>query len=232
MLTIPPEDAVQLPVDELGLLILADLVATKEWNEYNYGNLHRQDVKGGYSANAAAREAISEAIGWLRSHGMIARKTEDNNPDSIFVTRWGHRALTKSSAEIRAVDRIQDNLHPLIGQRVRRQFLLGEYEQAIFVAMKAVEVRVRRVGGFGDDLIGVDLMTRAFKAGGPLADPTAPGGEVEGTMMLFRGAYAVLRNPSGHREVTFDDVTAASEAVMTASLLMRMLDKIESRITA
>jgi hypothetical protein len=74
-------------------------------------------------------------------------------------------------------------------------------------------------------------MTQAFKAGGPLADPTAPAGEVEGTMALFRGAYAVLRNPSGHREVSFDDVTEASEAVMTASLLMRMLDKIDARIS-
>jgi hypothetical protein len=30
--------------------------------------------------------------------------------------------------------------------------------------------------------------------------------------------------------VSFDDVTEASEAVMTASLLMRMLDQIEHRI--
>jgi hypothetical protein len=30
--------------------------------------------------------------------------------------------------------------------------------------------------------------------------------------------------------VSFDDVTEASEAVMTASLLMRMLDQIERRI--
>jgi uncharacterized protein (TIGR02391 family) len=230
MLTIPPEDALQLPVDELAMLVLADLVASNEWNEFNYGNRHRQDVKSGYSGNAPARNAISEAMGWLRSHGMIARKSEDNNPDSIFVTRWGHEALTKSLAEIRAVDRIQDNLHPLIEQRVRRQFLLGEYEQAIFVAMKAVEVRVRKLGDYSNDIIGVDLMTRALKPGGPLADPDAPSGEVDGTMMLFRGAYAILRNPSGHREVSFDDVTEASEAVMTASLLMRMLDRIEHRI--
>jgi uncharacterized protein (TIGR02391 family) len=108
--------------------------------------------------------------------------------------------------------------------------MLGEYEQAIFVAMKAVEVRVRKLGGYGDEVIGVPLMTQAFKQGGPLADPDAPGGEVDGTMMLFRGAYAVLRNPSGHREVAFDDVTEASEAVTTVSLLMRMLDRIESRI--
>jgi hypothetical protein len=65
------------------------------------------------------------------------------------------------------MDRIQDNLHPLIEQRVRRQFLLGEYEQAIFVAMKAVEVRVRKLGAYGNEVIGTDLMTRALKPGGP-----------------------------------------------------------------
>jgi hypothetical protein len=37
----------------------------------------------------------------------------DANPDSIFVTRWGHRALEAGLPEIRAVGRLQDNLHPL-----------------------------------------------------------------------------------------------------------------------
>lgn len=73
-------------------------------------------------------------------------------------------------------------------------------------------------------------MTKAFKEGGALADRSAPKGEVQGTMMLFCGAYAVLRNPSGHREVEYDDVTEASEAVITASLLMRILDKVEKRL--
>jgi uncharacterized protein (TIGR02391 family) len=230
MLTISPEDALDLPVDELAMLVLADLATFHELDEYNYGNGLRQDVERGYAGNRDARRAVSEAVAWLHAHGMVARVLEDHGGNRIFTTRWGHEALTRSLAEVRAVDRVQDNLHPLLAQRVRRQFLLGEYEQAIFVAMKAVEVRVRKLGGFGNDVIGVDLMTRALKPGGPLADPGAPSGEVEGTMMLFRGTYAVLRNPSGHREVSFDDVTEASEAVMTASLLMRMLDRIEERI--
>jgi uncharacterized protein (TIGR02391 family) len=229
MLTISPDEALELPVDELALIVLADLVAIKEQNEYNYGNRHRQDVQGGYSRNTAALEAIGEAMGWLHAHGLIARRIENQDSNWIFVTRWGHQALKMSLPEIRGIERLQDNLHPLIEQRARRQFLLGEHEQAIFVAMKAVEVRVRKLAGYGDEVIGVDLMTKSFKAGGPLADPEAPLGEVDGTMMLFRGAYAVLRNPSGHREVAYDDVTEASEAVMTASLLMRMLDRIENR---
>jgi uncharacterized protein (TIGR02391 family) len=233
MIDIPASEALAMPVDELALVVLADLVRTRQWNEYNYLVACHADRTGlGYLDNTEAQQAIAEAMGWLRSQGMIARTPAHSADAAIFVTRWGHQALEKSLAEIRAVNRIQVNLHPLIDRKVRRQFLLGEYENAIFVALKAIEVRVRKLGGYGDEMIGVPMMTQAFKAGGPLADPTAPPGEVEGTMALFRGAYAVLRNPSGHREVSFDDMTEASEAVMTASLLMRMLDKIEKRISS
>jgi uncharacterized protein (TIGR02391 family) len=231
MIDLSPQDALDLPIDELALRVLADLIGTREWNENSYGLKYHQDVQGGYSSNRAAQEAVAEAVGWLRSHGMVARQPSNNSSDAIFVTRWGHEAAAKSLAEIQAVLRIQDNLHPLIQRKARPQFLLGEYENAIFVAMKAVEVRVRRLANYGDDVFGLDLMTQAFKPGGPLADPAIPKAEVEGTMALFRGTYAVLRNPSGHREVSFDDVTEASEAVMTASLLMRMLDRIERRIS-
>lgn len=232
MITLPADQAVELPIDELALLVLEDLIATNEWHEYNYCLPYTRDNENGYRANKAAQSAIAEAMGWLRSHCMIARTPGNSHDAAIFVTRRGHEAVGASIADVRAVERVQENLHPLLLRKVRPQFLLGAYENAIFVSMKAVEIRVRRIAGFGDEVIGVDLMTKAFKQGGPLADPNAPPGEVDGTMMLFRGAYAVLRNPSGHREVSFDDVTEASEAVMTASLLMRMLDRIESRISA
>ncbi|MFC8362017.1 TIGR02391 family protein [Streptomyces griseorubiginosus] len=229
MIAIAPQDARDLPVDELALRVLEDFTQTSEWNSYNYCLRYTTDEA--YRMDGAAVRAVAEAMQWLLSQGMLATKPGDSNPQSVFVTRKGHAALAQNIQEIRSVNRLQENLHPVIEAKARRQFLIGEYENAIFVSMKAVEVRVRQLAGFGDEVIGSDLMIKAFKAGGPLADPTAPPGEVEGTMMLFRGAYAVLRNPSGHREVSFDDVTEASEAVMTASMLMRMLDKIERRLT-
>jgi len=73
-------------------------------------------------------------------------------------------------------------------------------------------------------------MNRAFGRGGPLVDAEADKGEQEGTRALFAGAYGVFRNPSGHREVDYDDVIEAAEAVQTASLLMRLLDRIETRL--
>lgn len=138
--------------------------------------------------------------------------------------------MADGPAAFYASERLQGGVHPLIEAKARPQFLIGEYEQGVFTSMKAVEVRVRSLGGFGEDVVGVDLMNKAFGAGGPLTDPAGVKGEQEGTRAMFAGAYGVLRNPAGHREVNYDDIAEAAEAVHTASLLMRMLDRVEARL--
>lgn len=47
---------------------------------------------------------------------------------------------------------------------------------------------------------------------------------------LSAGAYVVLRNPAEHRDVDCDDVAEAAESVAAASLLMWILDSIESEV--
>ncbi len=223
MLSMSAEVLEALPVDERALAVLKDLLDTNEWNEYNYHLQYRE---------SPASNAIAEATAWLRGHAFIARTPGNNNSDAIFVTARGHEALRQSIATVRAAAALDHGIHPLLEHRVRRQFLLGEYEQAVFVAMKAVEVRVRSLSKLGDAMVGASLMTQAFRDGGPLADPDAVPAERQGVMALFQGAYAVLRNPAGHREVDYDDVSEAAEAVGTASLLMRILDRVEHRLRA
>jgi uncharacterized protein (TIGR02391 family) len=222
MLDMSLETIVQLPVDELGLMLLTDVEATRAWSEHNYINLVSKQ-------QPESARAVAEGFAWLRSRGLIARTPGQTEPSAIFITRAGHQALENGLAQVRAAHLLQEGLHPLVEQRARRQFLLGEYEQAVLVAMKAVEVRVRELGGFGNDAYGVDIMNKAFGPTGPLTDPNAPKSEQDGTRFLFAGAYAVLRNPSAHREVNYDDVAEAAEAVVTSSLLMRILDRIEVR---
>jgi uncharacterized protein (TIGR02391 family) len=224
MIDMDPDVVATLPVDQLGLVVLRDLIETNEWNEYNYL------LGAGRAYQGSASEAIAEAMAWLRARALIARTPGQTSDAAIFVTRTGRRVVADGPNAFYANERLQGGVHNLIEARARPQFLIGEYEQGVFASMKAVEVRVRQLGGFGDELIGVDLMNRAFGPSGPLTDPNAVKGEQEGTRAMFAGAYAVLRNPAGHRDVNYDDVTEAAEAVHTASLLMRMLDRVEARL--
>jgi uncharacterized protein (TIGR02391 family) len=147
--------------------------------------------------------------------------------DSMLVIAEPVRGIPVSAPFLRAT-----RLHPLIEAEARDQFLNGKPELGVFASMKAVEIRVRKLAGLGDGVYGTDLMNKAFGPGGPLANPAAPKGEQDATRSLFAGAYGVLRNPTGHRQVDYDDISEAAEAVQTASLLMRILDREEDRILA
>jgi hypothetical protein len=54
-------------------------------------------------------------------------------------------------------------------------------------------------------------------------------GEQVGAMNPFQGAYAGLRNQTGHRDVDYDDVTEPVEAVASASLLLH-IHRVERRL--
>jgi uncharacterized protein (TIGR02391 family) len=225
VIDLPPEQVTEMPVDQLGVLILSDLVRTNEWNEYSY-LLSAQ--RSGYLGEAAL--AMTEAMGWLRARALIARTPGQTSDAAISVTRTGRRVADEGPTYFRAAERLQGGIHPLIEREARPQFLIGKYDLGVFASMKAVEVRVRQLAGFPDDVIGVALINRAFGPNGNLTDLSTAPGEQEGTRALFAGAYAVLRNPAGHREVNYDDVSEAADAVQTASLLMRILDRVETRI--
>jgi uncharacterized protein (TIGR02391 family) len=227
VLKIPHDTMVELPVDHLGLAVLEDMIVFKTWNSRNY--ILEAQQNGGLPRGEPTL-ALAEAIAWLYARGLIAADPDQSSPHAMFVTRTGLRVVLEGPDAFYSTERLQRGvLHPLIEREARPQFLIGKYEQGVFAAMKAVEIRVRRLGSFDDDIVGVDLMNKAFGPGGPLVDDSAVKGERDGTRAMFAGAYAILRNPAGHREVNYDDVAEAAEAVQVASLLMRILDRVEQR---
>jgi len=147
--------------------------------------------------------------------------------DSMLVAEEPARGIPVTAPFLR-----MSRLHPGIEAEARPQFLIGKPDQGVFASMKAVEIRVRKLAGLGNELIGVKLMRNAFGATGRLTDPSIPSGEQDGTRELFAGTFAVLRNPAGHREVDYGDMSEAAEAVQTASLLMRILDRVETRLSS
>ena len=147
--------------------------------------------------------------------------------DSTLVTAEPVRGIPPSAPFLRA-----SRLHPLIEAEARDQFLNNKPDLGVFASMKAIEVRVRKLAVYGDEMIGVAMMNAAFGPAGPLTDSAAPKGEQDATRAMFAGAYGMLRNPAGHRDVDYADISEAAEAVQTASLLMRVLDRVEDRLLA
>jgi uncharacterized protein (TIGR02391 family) len=228
---IPPGDeAVELPVDDLALRLLRLVDDGGQIHLLNRNNAtwvgSWENHPGG--EGAAFLHAIAEAWDWLASRLLVARGPGDAG-EFAFITRRGESFLAAKDgpALLRAEERIDVDLHPSIATRVRRQFLLGEYELAALAAMREVEIRVRKLSKAGEGDIGVPLMQSAFKEGGPLADPRLEPGEREATMALFWGALGVFKNPWSHPQVEYDDPTLAAEVVLLADLLLRMLDRTE-----
>lgn len=211
-----------LPLDVLGLEILKDVVDNQETNSRNW--LLQANQTYGESPLAV----LNEAWDWLQANGLVALNRLKNGEHFIMVTRLGEEvARTADLERLRAAARVNLDLHPLLTSKVRPQFLMGEYEMAAFAAMKAVEVRVREMAGAPDSLIGVKLMRTAFGDGGALCDTALDAGEQQARRELFCGAIGTVKNPTSHRDVCYDDPTEASEAVLLADLLMRVLDRIE-----
>ena len=88
--------------------------------------------------------------------------------DAVLVVGDPIQGVPVSAPFLRAT-----RLHPLIEAEARPQFLISKPDQGVFASLKAVEIRVRKLGGLGNQLVGVDLMNRAFGPTGPLTDPGA-----------------------------------------------------------
>lgn len=219
------EEVLALPIDRLAAVVLRHLVDTDQWNELNFTN-------GGRNRGIQPHvlKCWAEGLSWLISHNLVARGTPgQSSAQAIFVTRLGHRALEEGFGPVLAASRLDVDMHPRL-KSVRSQFLIGEYELAAFAAMREVEIRVRELIGASNSLLGVALMRQAFGDGGKLSDLSLDGGERHGIRELFSGAIATFKNPSSHRQVNYDAPTEASEVILFADLLMRLLDRYAEQV--
>jgi uncharacterized protein (TIGR02391 family) len=218
------EEIQALPLDRLGMIVLDHLVATNQDNAHNFTNDGRN--KG---IQKETLRCWAEALNWLISQNLVSRDDPGlSSGQAIFVTRLGHRVLKEGIENIKAIERLDLSLHPRL-EKVRSQFLIGDYELAAFAAMREVEIRVRELSDLDHSLIGVKLMRKAFGNGGPLENTDLEAGERHGLMELFAGAIGTFKNPPSHRQVDYADPTEASEVILLSDLLMRLLERYNSR---
>lgn len=179
----------------------------------------------------------------------ISRVEYKDNPHSFIDIRIFQRGFDEDENEIyhptkKGVQFREDLFQELIGEWTLVPDLLfhskiikeawpsmkiGKYDTAVFEAFKLVEIRVREIGDFPNELVGVSLMREAFKVEkGPLQNFSLPKAEQESISHLFSGAIGLYKNPHSHRKVKLE-FKNAFEMVLLASHLLGKLDLIEEK---
>lgn len=223
-----PEALIALEPDELGLRLLPWIATFPSGNrELGFALSEVRECWPGRGREAAV-VAVHEAWAWLEGAALLILSTQ-------FVGMHGVRVLSRRATRLAAepdprrvfaARRIaKDSLNPAIREDVWALYHRGKYDTAVFEAMKAVEVAVRKSAKLTDKDLGVPLMRKAFdKYTGPLADMTMDEGEREMRAHLFAGAIGSYKNPHSHRNVALDDPDEAAEIIMLANHLLRIVD--------
>ena len=103
---------------------------------------------------------------------------------------------------------------------------------AVFEAFKIVEISVRNLCNLPADVIGTNLMRKAFDCQkGILTNMSLPIAEREALSHLFAGAIGLYKNSHSHREVEIS-FNQAFEMLLLASHLLNVLDSIEKKANA
>ena len=236
-----PEAVLALEPEELGatlLFLLRDRVTRQDSRELIHpqnliGQVGYRDASRGISGYpldkvAAVRRAVAEAFAWLTAQGLLIPATDSNASAGWMILsrraeRFESRSEFMSYASARRLPR--ELLHPTLKQGVWLSFVRGEFADAVFKAMRTVEIAVREAAGFSPGEHGVPMIRRAFhKGNGPLRDPEQEEPEREALMHLFAGALGSYKNSHSHRHVSMENAEEAIEIVMLASHLLRIVD--------
>lgn len=120
--------------------------------------------------------------------------------------------------------------HRLIIKKAYLALRREEFDTAVFLAFKEIEVRVRKLSKLPADLVGIQLVRKAFDVdSGPLSDPQVPRAEREALSHLFSGAIGCYKNPHSHRDVQLS-FNEAFEMLLVASHLLQVLDRREAAL--
>jgi len=111
--------------------------------------------------------------------------------------------------------------------KVHDDYVNVDYESAVFKAFKLLEERVRAKTKQPPNVIGAELMSKAFSpTAGIIEHPDAKTpGEVEAIHHLMRGGIMLFKNPSSHRTVKYEEPEKVAHVLAFANLLLDIVDQ-------
>ena len=226
------ETLLELDVDRLAAVVLT-VVKTRLQNgmfhpsnfSEEIGRGHFEDGPLNHQREHQVEQALSEALNWLEMQGLLVPAAGMNGQNGwLRVSRKGEEfsaedldVLSTTSSFPKAL------LEPEVLDAAWKKLLRGEFDDAIFSSLKAVEEMVRAAGKLDTDAMGTGLMFTAFnKDNGPLTDKARPVAERQGLANLFAGAIGYYKNPQSHRTVRATSIEA-QDALLLASHLIRIV---------
>ena len=228
-----PDRILELEPEDLALPLLrylAEIEADAGNSPPNLGNLMNEILRQlGNTHHRASVEtvkrAFTEAWMWLERELLLAPR---DGSSFVFITRRGHSLLAHGDiGSLQAMGLLPKGvLDPALSAKVRPAYIRGEYDVAVFQALKHVEVRVRELARLPDDLLGTKLMREAFHVDtGPLTDTGQNAAERQALSDLFAGAIGFFKNPGSHRDVPLKDPIDAVELLLFADQLVKIAER-------
>lgn len=168
------------------------------------------------------------AVFELERDGFIMRDPSQSDAFKILTPR-GLQVVDQSLDKMKlpSIDIDQLIKRHELRNKVHDDYVSGDYESAIFKAFKLLEETVRAKAKQPPEMIGADLISKAFRpSGGVLKHPNAKTpAEEEAFHLLMRGAIMWFKNPSSHRTVGFNDAEQAAHVLCFANLLLDLVDE-------
>ena len=213
--------------EELAPFVLKHISTLGSINRYNYSLSTNPDLVEYAGGNLRlVQENLMEAFAWLERELLIAPSPEQTG-EWRMLTRKGKRLLEGENFSAYKSEGLlpSDNLHPTIVRKVKPLFLRGDYDTAIFQAFKAVEILVRKTGGYEKGDYGVSLMRKAFNpTNGVLTNTHSEPSEKQAMSDLFSGAIGLFKNPVSHRDIDGIKPQEAVDYILVANCLLKMVD--------
>lgn len=150
------------------------------------------------------------------------RGSDKEGEDKLFPTKKGFSV--PESEFIRVVSKYaltpETYVHPLIIKKCFSLLNNSEFESAVLQAFKAIETSIRKKINATSELYGNRLIRKAFNANdGLLTDHSLSKAERDAFCNYIVGAFSFYRNPSSHRDINMDFISAFDKIVVASDLI-------------